>query len=96
MASDALKVIVMQFPHGIVVRCEGKGGVGTTLRLAPAIGAFTDFCGQWLLSDKSLCLQKKSPLLFVPPPSHPPGRESQFACCLVSLGCLYPKGNGQP
>lgn len=33
MASDVLKVIVKQFPHGIVGRCEGKGGVGTTLRV---------------------------------------------------------------
>lgn len=96
MASDVLKVIVMQFPHGIVVRCEGKGGVGMTLSVGTHDWAFTDFCGQWLLSTKSLCPQKKSPLLFIPPPSHLPGRESQFACCLVSLGCLYPKGNGQP
>lgn len=33
MASDVLKVIVMQFSHGIVVQCEGQGGVGMTLRV---------------------------------------------------------------
>lgn len=70
-SGPVLKVTVMQFPHGIVMRYEGWG---------PHLGLHR-FYGQWLLSTGSLALERRAPSFR--PPFTPSSRERDAGRCGV-------------